>query len=143
MLVYGAGAAFFAWTQFGRCRRRLLDLGLPEPPTKVVAPEHCCKNLKYDKLFLELPNATVHMFNIYRLSLLYNVLVPFTFTVNLSKKWIVCTLYIHQFETLKHTIINVQIRAGLHSDGLTEPNTIRTVAKISENVASFNEHYIL
>ena len=49
MLVYGAGAASFCLepepTQVGRSRSwsRLRDLGHqePEPPKKVVAPQHC------------------------------------------------------------------------------------------------------
>ena len=43
----GAGAAWSAFfclepepTQIGQSRSRLLDLGLPEPPNKVAAPQH-------------------------------------------------------------------------------------------------------
>ena len=43
ILVQGTGAGFFCLepTQFGRSRSRLRDLGLPEPPKKVAAPQHC------------------------------------------------------------------------------------------------------
>ena len=46
ILVYGAGATFLCMepvsgpTQFVRSRSRLRDLGLPEPPIKVAAPQH-------------------------------------------------------------------------------------------------------
>ena len=42
--VWRAGAAFFCLepesTHFGRSRSRLRDLGHPEPPQKVAAPQH-------------------------------------------------------------------------------------------------------
>ena len=45
--MYGAGAASFCLepepTQVGRSRSRLRDLGHPEPPKKVAAPQHWSK----------------------------------------------------------------------------------------------------
>ena len=68
MFVCGAGAAWSPLfclepepNQVGQNRSRLRDLGLPEPepPKKVVAPQHCAKYtnfLLFDSVFFEKGN---------------------------------------------------------------------------------------